>query len=190
MEKFSGPEDLYDELVENSDDHWLLGLVAFAIIEEQKIEWIKHQKNNNGGTPSPEDIKNWYEQQPKGVLLRAKDTAETRLKDYSNEIIEFVIDEQRREIEHGIIVNEIRETKRFWPQFGVNLAGGFVSALLFAALLTIVAFFVIHDTSPVEIGAELRKDATLEDQNYVKERSNKQKSSDGSFSSSEKQNSK
>ena len=51
MEKFSGPEDLYNELVENSDDHWLLGLVAFAVIEEQKIEWMKHQRANNNATP-------------------------------------------------------------------------------------------------------------------------------------------
>jgi hypothetical protein len=32
---YSGPEDLYGELVENTpeDQEWLLGLVAFAVIE-------------------------------------------------------------------------------------------------------------------------------------------------------------
>jgi len=161
MDKLSGPEEVYDELVENSEENWLLGLVAFAVIEEQRIEWMKHQTANNGNCPDPNDIRHWYEQQPKGVLLRAKDTAEARLKDYSSEIVELVLEEHRKEIEESIIVREIQETKKFWPQFGVNLAGGFVSALLFAVLLTIVAFFVIYDTSPAQIGAELRKNAEV-----------------------------
>jgi hypothetical protein len=190
MGKFSGPEDLYNELVENSNDHWLLGLVAFAVIEEQKIEWMKHQRANNDAAPSYEEVQNWYEQQPEGVLLRAKDTAEARLKDYSNDIVELVLEEQRKEIEESIIVNEIRETKKFWPQFGVNLAGGFASALLFAALLVIVAFFVLNDTSPVQIGAELRENLTIEEQQHGKERSNEQKNSNGSIKSVEKQDSK
>lgn len=171
MNKLSGPEEIYDELVENSNEGWLFGLVAFAIIEEQRIEWMKHQTANNGASPTPDDIRNWYEQQAEGVLLRAKDTAEARLKDYSDQIVEIVLEDQRKEIEESIIVKEIQETKKFWPQFGVNLAGGFVSALLFATLLTIVAFFVIYDTSPVQIGAEMRKNAEVSENG--EERSNK-----------------
>jgi len=186
MDKFSGPEDVYDELVENSDDHWLLGLVAFAVIEEQRIEWMRHQTAHNGGLPSSEDIKRWYEQQPRSVLLRARDTAEARLKDYSNEIIELIIEDQRKEIEESIIVNEIREAKKFWPQFGVNLAGGFVSALLFGILLTIVAFFVINDTSPVQIGTNLRKNINIEANKHDKERSNKQTGRNSGVQSPEK----
>lgn len=156
MEKFSGSEDIYDALVEKSEESWLLGLVAFAVIEEQCIEWVKHFNENNRRQPMPDEIKNWYEQQPKGVLLRAKDTAQARLENYSNEIVDVVVEEQRREIEESIIVGEIRDSKKFWPQFGVNVAGGFTGALIFAALLAIVAFFVINDTSPVEIGTVLR----------------------------------
>ena len=159
---FSGPEDIYDELVEKSDDSWILGLVAFAVVEEQRIEWMKHQKENSGTLPTSTQIKSWYEQQPDGVLLRARDTAEARLQDYSNEIVDAVFDDQVKEIEAGIIVGEIREIKNFWPQFRVNLAGGFISALLFAMLLAIIAFFVINDTSPVEIGKKLRSNMEVE----------------------------
>ena len=91
MGKFSGPEDVYDQLVENSEESWILGLVAFAIIEEQRIEWIKHQVEHTGRTPDADEIKSWYEQQPRGVLLRARDTAEARLKDYSSAIVEEVL---------------------------------------------------------------------------------------------------
>ncbi|MGB3212280.1 MAG: hypothetical protein WBB19_16380 [Desulforhopalus sp.] len=46
MEQYLGPEDIYKKLVEDQpeNEEWLLGLVAFAVVEEQKIEWIKHQK--------------------------------------------------------------------------------------------------------------------------------------------------
>ena len=84
--------------------------------------------------------------------------AEGALQAYSEEVNELLIEDQRREIEQGIVVGEIKDLKRFWPQFGVNLAGGLVSALLFAALLLLVTFFVLSDTSPVEIAKQLRHD--------------------------------
>ncbi|MEW5818068.1 MAG: hypothetical protein AB1798_22085, partial [Spirochaetota bacterium] len=98
MDKFTGPEDIYDELVENSEESWILGLVAFAVVEEQLIEWMKHQTKHTGKTPTADEIKSWYQQQPKSVLLRARDTAEARLKDYSTVIVEVVLDETRKEI--------------------------------------------------------------------------------------------
>jgi len=157
MLKLSGPEEIYKELVEDSEESWLLGLVAFAVIEEQRIEWMRHQESNNGSLPTAVEIKNWYEQQPKAVLLRAKGTAENALNVYSDEVVELVVEGQHKDIEEGIIVNEIRGLKAFWPQFGVNLAGGFASALLFALLLILFVFFVLNDTSPVQIGSELKK---------------------------------
>lgn len=157
MARLNGPEDVYAELVDKQpvNEDWLLGLVAFAVIEEQRVEWVRHHSENNSGPPTDADVRNWYLQLPSGALLRAKDTAEARLTDYAKVAIEMYMGDFQKETEEGIIVGEIREMKKFWPQFGVNLAGGFVSALLFAALLTLVAFFVLNDTSPVEIGQNL-----------------------------------
>ena len=50
----------------------------------------------------------------------------------------------------------IRELRKFWPQFSINLAGGFVASILFAALLTIAAFLVLSDASPAKIEKQLR----------------------------------
>ncbi len=122
---------------------------------------MKHQQKNNGQPPSTVDIVNWYQQQPSGVLLRAKDTALARLTDYGDNAIEMHMSDFKKETEEGIIVEEIRGIKEFWPQFGVNLAGGFASALLFAALLTLIAFFVLNDTSPVDIGANFRQETEV-----------------------------
>ena len=156
MKRYSCPEDVYRELVDESNESWLLGLLAFAVIEEQKVEWMRHHLENNGGTrPDNEAIQKWYEQQPQGVLIRARGTAENALTTYADEVLESVIEVKHKEIQESIIVNEIRTSSRFLPQFGVNVAGGFASTLLFAALLTLIAFFVLNDTSPVQIVDQL-----------------------------------
>lgn len=157
MKKYSGAEDIYGELVDESDQSWLLGLVAFAVVEEQRVEWMRHHERLNGSLPSPSEVQSWYQQQPSSVLLRARGTAENALQVYSEEVVAAINGEYRKEIEQGIIVGELKELKRFWPQFGVNLAGGFVSALLFAFVLVFVAFFVLNDPSPVGMVKDLKQ---------------------------------
>lgn len=157
VSSFSGPADIYVALVDNvpEDEEWLLGLLAFAIVEEQKIEWMKHHAENNGGLPPDEEVKRWYQQQPEGVLLRAKDTARSRLTDYAQESINTFLVDFGKETKEGIIVKEIRELKRFWPQLGINIVGGIASSLIFAALLVLMAFLILNDSSPITIGAKL-----------------------------------
>ncbi len=154
--KYSTSDDMYRELVDESEENWLYGLVAFAIVEEQRVEWAKHYADNNGRFPNSNETGNWYEQQPKSVLLRAKGTAEAALQTFSAEVLETVVDGYKKEIEDDIIVSEIKSANSFWPQFGVNFAAGFASAVLFAALLILVAFFVLNDSSPIQIGKQLK----------------------------------
>lgn len=156
MAKYSGSPDIYRELVEDSKENWLYGLVAFAVVEEQRIEWMKHYESQKNIMPSDEEIKSWYEQQPDSVLLRAKGIAENALQNFSADVIEVANDDTRKEIQEGVIVSEIKKFGSFWPQFGVNLAGGFCSALLFAAFIIIMAYLILNDTSPVEIGKNLK----------------------------------
>lgn len=156
MPKYTGSADVYRELVEDSKENWLYGLVAFAVVEEQRIEWMKHYEIQNGRVPNDAEIKSWYEQQPDGVLLRAKGTAESALQAYSAEVLEVANGDIRKELEESVIVSEIKKIGSFWPQFGVNLAGGFCSALLFAAFLIVMAFLILNDTSPVEIGKKYK----------------------------------
>ena len=112
---YSGPEEIYRELVEDSEENWLYGLIAFATIEEDRIEWMRHFQQSHGEMPGPDEVRGWYEQQPPAVLLRAKGEAESALQTYSEEVNELLVEEQRREVEQGMLVGEIRSLKRFWP---------------------------------------------------------------------------
>nr|VFK42442.1 MAG: hypothetical protein BECKSD772F_GA0070984_11228 [Candidatus Kentron sp. SD]VFK48247.1 MAG: hypothetical protein BECKSD772E_GA0070983_11189 [Candidatus Kentron sp. SD] len=153
--KFSTSDDIYRELVQESEESWLYGLVAFAIIEERRIDWVRHYEVTNGGPPNSDETRSWYEQQPESELLRAKGEAENALREYSDEVVQSDIEEYGEKIKENIVVSEIRKLGRFWPQFGVNLAGGVTSAVLFAALLLILAFLVLNDISPVQIGVQI-----------------------------------
>lgn len=157
--KYVNSEDIYDELVGVESNSWLLGLLAFAVVEEQKIEWIKHHAKHNGGPPTSEEIQNWYAQLPPGAVLRAKGTAENALEVFSTEVIEVSNQETRKQIEESVIVGEIRDLKRFWPQFGVNLAGGLISSVLFALLLVAIAVIAIKDPSPINLVEKIQQDS-------------------------------
>ena len=149
MSNLNGPEDTYKLLVEESDKSWLLGLLAFASIEEQRIEWMRHYEAQNGSLPSDQLVHDWYRQQPSGVLLRASGAAESALLLYAQEVASTLEEDYRKEIQEGVLIEEIRSHNKFWPQFGANVAAGLLSTFIFSALLVILALIVLSDPSPI-----------------------------------------
>ena len=152
---------MYQQLVEESDDSWLLGLVAFAIVEEQRIEWMRHFADTYQTPPTSSDISQWYEQQPANVLLRAKGTAENALALYAEDVLESVETSLRREISEDVIVQEIRMGRRFWPQFGINVTASTVGALVFSTALVLFALVAFTDISPVRLFVDLNNETNL-----------------------------
>ena len=87
----SSADDIYRELVEEAEEDWLYGLVAFAVMEERRIEWMQHRETATGSVPNADQIREWYEQQPPGALLRAKGEAESALQLYSDDVLQEVL---------------------------------------------------------------------------------------------------
>nr|VFK24388.1 MAG: hypothetical protein BECKMB1821G_GA0114241_100829 [Candidatus Kentron sp. MB]VFK30652.1 MAG: hypothetical protein BECKMB1821I_GA0114274_10175 [Candidatus Kentron sp. MB]VFK75362.1 MAG: hypothetical protein BECKMB1821H_GA0114242_102037 [Candidatus Kentron sp. MB] len=71
---------------------------------------------------------------------------------YSDEFVESAIKECRQKIEKEIIGGTIKKVGNPWRQFGINIAGGFVGALLFAMILAMFSFIGVNDISPVQTG--------------------------------------
>lgn len=175
MPQISSSEDVYRHLVEESDENWIYGLVAFAIIEEQRIEWMQHFNEHNNRAPNTVEIQHWYEQQPGRILFRAKGDAEGALTLYSALAVDQAIEDKREEILLDTVISEVRLTRRPWQQFGINVAAGFASAVLFAALLIVLAAVVLTDVSPVDLWRAESSNQTKERQNgetYGEQRSN------------------
>ncbi len=159
MNILSGPQDIYKELVDQSNENWLFGLVAFAVIEEQRIEWMRHYEGMHGTLPTDQQIHEWYGQQPTGVLLRAKGTAESALKAYAQQVTEMMEDDYIRAIQESALIEEIRSHNRFWPQFSANVVAGLVSTIIFSFILIVIAMMVLHDPSPIGTLRQIQESA-------------------------------
>jgi hypothetical protein len=161
VEKYSGPDDVYQTLVETAEDNWLLGLLAFAVVEQQRIDWVKHRVKATGIAPNADDIQAWYESQPESTLVRAKAEAEAALRNYGIQAVEEFDDAYRKEIAQGIVVAEIQRLGRWGPQFGISVAAGVVSSIVFSAILIFLAFFVLHGPSTNDIATKLRNQTEI-----------------------------
>ncbi|RBB02038.1 hypothetical protein BRM50_19420, partial [Xanthomonas oryzae pv. oryzae] len=163
MPKYSGPDDIYRELVDESDENWLLGLLAFAVIEQQRIDWAKHRLETSGSSPTAADVQAWYESQPQSAIVRAKAEAEAALSTYGAQAVEEFDDAYRKEIAQGIVVAEIQKLGRWGPQLGMNVLGGVIGSIVFTALLIIIAFFVLHEPSTNDIAQKIRQQVETKD---------------------------
>lgn len=140
----SNADDIYRELVQESEEEsWLYGLVAFALMEERRIEWMQHMETTTNVVRNADQIREWYEQQPPGALLRIKGDAEAALRFYSDAVVQQAVEDVEEEVRESTIMSEIRRGQRFWRQLGLNIAGGLTSAVLFAVLLGILAWFIL-----------------------------------------------
>ena len=153
MPLISNSNYVYRWLIEEADESRLYGPVAYAVVEEQRIEWMEHYENNNGHPPDSGEIQHWYEQQPENVLLSAKGKVENALQGYADEVLEEVEHSIRSEVSEGVIFSEFRLATKFWPQFGINVAQVSRARYFFGAVLTILAFIVLTVPSPVKFGA-------------------------------------
>lgn len=162
MARYTGPMDVYKQLAEDRVEDWLRCLLTFAVIEEQKFEWMKHHADHAGRDATDEEVRAWYEALPSGAVVRAKGVAETVLRRHAEDVQATFSESVRKEVEHSALMGELRQARKFWPQFGLSVAGGLASSLLFGALLFTIAFLVLNDRSPVDMGASIISGSTLQ----------------------------
>ncbi len=56
MKPLADSSEVYNHLVLNSKKDWVSSLLAFARVEEQRFEWMEHQKESTGSKPTVEEI--------------------------------------------------------------------------------------------------------------------------------------
>lgn len=141
--------DVFDQLVNRGKDYdWILGLVAFAVFEERRIDWMKHFETQNGEPPTDDQVRHWYEQQTDGDLLRAEGEAENALRGFGARVTNVVFEEERISIENDVIVSEVRSLNKPWAAFGIGMAANLLSAFVFAAALVLLVIYAKSDTAP------------------------------------------
>lgn len=155
MARCTGSLDVYEQLAEDRSRNWIRALLTFAAIEEQKFEWMKHHAEHEGRDATDDEVRAWYGALPASAVPRARSAAVAAMDSYAELIEASFSDFVREEVEASALIGEIRQVRRFWPQFVISVAAGLASSILFAALLFTTAFLVLNDRSPVELGASL-----------------------------------
>jgi hypothetical protein len=157
MEQYCGSEDVYRVLVSGAGENWLSGLLAFAVVEEQRVAWMTHRNNVTGAMPSTADVRGWYQSQPASTLMKAKAEADVALSYYGSQSIEEFDDAYRKEIAEGMIVAEVRKLGRWLPQFGMNVVSGVVSSFVFSIVLVTLALFIIKAPSTNDFATKFKQ---------------------------------
>ena len=162
MVRCTGSLDVYEKLADERSRDWLMGLLTYAVVEEQKFEWMRHHAEYEGRDATDDEIKAWYGSLSAGAVVRARGIAENALESFAGEVEASLSDSVREELKCSALIGEIRQVRRFWPQFALSVAAGIASSILFAALLFTTAFLVLNDRSPIELGARIISGTTQE----------------------------
>lgn len=147
----SGSEDVYRICVTDSETSWETGLMAFALLEERRMEWMVHHEEHNTSPPTVEEIKGWYAQIPFNDLLRLNSQAQDVLSVSAEDFLREILATERQKTIDDVIVREIKVAARFWRQALVGIVGNFFFALLLVAFW----FIFISDASPVNLGRQI-----------------------------------
>ena len=154
MERFACSEDVYRRLVQDSEEHWTYGLLAFALLEQERIEWTRNRERHGGAPPDATEIRRWYGDVHEGTLRRLEAQAASALGNYADEILKDIVESESRKTVDTIL-GEVRRIGHGWRQFWIGLAAGVASALTFAVLLAALAYVVLTDPSPIGIVNEI-----------------------------------
>ncbi len=151
LDEIKSSQDVHKMLVTGAEHSWTLGLMAYAIVEDQKHEWISHVSTLKHREPTHPEIEEWFLQRTPESFHRAIADAENTLQLVADDALKEIIEIERREVLEQAVIQSIERHSGGWRQFGIGVAAGLVSALLFAVLIIIVAVIVLDNRSLVDL---------------------------------------
>ncbi|MDA0231379.1 MAG: hypothetical protein O3B21_14490 [Proteobacteria bacterium] len=89
-------QDTHRQLVTEPVYSWTLGLMAYAIVEDQKYEWIAHLKKTEDREPTPAEIENWFRSRTPESFTRAVADAEHALQLVADDALARIIHDGHR----------------------------------------------------------------------------------------------
>lgn len=130
---------IFSKLVEKPDD--LLGLLAYGIYKQQKIEYIERHKDGHGGVgPTDDDLAPFHEMSSSPTQIEQyKQIAEVKLNSVMDQLMENNIDAFRKASADGQR-DAIAELK---PTIKGHALSGIVGNISFF-LATGIVFFIAH----------------------------------------------
>jgi hypothetical protein len=121
-----------------------IALFAYAIVEQDRIDWIEHFKNaHEGRMPSAEQAREWFEAKPESYFREKEDRAEAWYAGFARWYLRDEIEEGKNEA----IRISIGNLARFWPSFWSGNLIGLTSNIVFTALVVLFVAAITTDFS-------------------------------------------
>lgn len=130
--------------VDNDGDMESIGLFTFALVEQDRIEWIEHFASQHaGGKPSAAQITQWFEDKPESYFLEKEKQAEQWYAGFARVYLSDEIEEGKAQA----IRRALQNMDRFWPMFWKHNLFGLTSNLIFTGLVLLFALAIYTDFS-------------------------------------------
>ncbi len=137
---------IYSKLVEGETD--LIGLVAYGLYKNNKIEYLQNFKEKNNREPFEEELDQFNELScTESSLQNYVRIAETNINDLMNETIYQEVERQKSDFynnqteEIKNIVKELKP-KSPWEGFGMRILQSFIASILVASIIFLIIFII------------------------------------------------
>ena len=135
---------IFKKLVDDETD--LIGLVAYGLYKNNKIEYLEKFKDKNGREPTEDELELFNEHScTDSSLHNFIKVAETNINDLMNETVYQEVEKQKKEFfdnqttEIKNIVSDLKP-KSPWDGFGMRVLQSFISSILVASLIFLIIF--------------------------------------------------
>lgn len=137
---------IFSKLVDDETD--LIGLVAYGVYKNNKIEYLENFKKKNQREPSEDEIEQFNENSCSESSLRNYiRIAEANINDLMNETVYQEVEKQKLEFynnqttEIRSIVKDLKP-KSPWEGFGLRVLQSFIASILVASLIFLIIFII------------------------------------------------
>ena len=121
-----------------------IALFAFALVENDRIDWVDHYRTNNDDRdPSSDQVAEWYRGKPESYFRDKERYAEEWYAAFARGLL-------RDEIEAGkqnAVRDALGDLRRFWPGFWSGNLVGLTSNVVFTLLVVMFVAFITTDFS-------------------------------------------
>jgi len=133
--------------VDTDGDTDAIALFAYALVEQDRIDWCDHYRiNHDGLAPTSDQTAEWYRGKPESYFIDRERTAENWYAQFARWYLREEMDDEKQAAINAAIGN----VGRFWPNFWSGNLVGITSNLIFAVLVVLLVAVITTDFSLID----------------------------------------
>jgi hypothetical protein len=129
--------------VDTDGDTDAIALFAFALVEQDRIDWVEHFRTDHDAGPTTEQVVEWYRGKPESYFRDKERTAEVWYASFARWYLRDEISAEQQKAIHAVV----GDLGKFWPTFWNGNLTGITSNIFFAILVVAFVYIITTDFS-------------------------------------------